>query len=58
MTDHPDDAYLDHGDDVLGDTEPLSEEEGEFFTLFAEALDPDNPKTIDQAKAEWEELLA
>jgi hypothetical protein len=55
--DELDDDLLDHPDDLLGDTDPLSEEEGELFPLFAEALDPNNPKTIEEAKAEWEQVL-
>jgi hypothetical protein len=57
LMDELDDDLLDHPDDLLGDTDPLSEEEGELFPLFAEALDPNNPKTIEEAKAEWEQVL-
>jgi hypothetical protein len=52
-----DDGELDHPDDILGDEPPLSEEDSDMFVLFAEALDPSNDKTVDQVKAEWEELF-
>lgn len=52
-----DDNLLDHPDDLMEGAEPLTEEEGELFVLFAEALDPNNPKTIEEAKAEWEVVL-
>lgn len=55
--DDNDDNFFDHPDDIIGDTTPLTEEEGELFVLFAEALDPGNPKTVEEAKAEWSEVL-
>lgn len=54
----PDDAFLDHGDEpVLGDDDPILDENSELFVLFAEALDPNTDKTVDQAANEWKELL-
>ena len=52
-----DDDLFDHPDDLLGDEEPLSEGDGELFPLFAEALDPNNPKTVEESKADWEVLF-
>lgn len=52
-----DDDLFDHPDDILGDEAPLSEEEGELFVLFAEALDPNSDVTVEQAESEWKELL-
>lgn len=59
MTDQPDDAYLDgcNDDGILGDEPPLVDDETDLFVLFAEALDPDNPKTVAEAEAEWREIL-
>lgn len=45
------------GCDVDFEAEALPEEEQDLFVLFAEALDPDNPKTVEEAKADWEELF-
>lgn len=47
---------LDHPDDLSEDA--LTEEEQDVYALFAEALDPNNPKTVDEAAAEWRELLS
>lgn len=41
----------------LPDEEVLHDDELELFPLFAEALDPNSPKTVEQVKAEWEELF-
>lgn len=58
MTDSMEDNdFLDHPDDIMGETEPLSAEDGDMFVLFAEALDSSNPKTIDESRREWEELF-
>lgn len=35
----------------------LPEDEAELFVLFAEALDPNTSKTVDEARADWEELF-
>jgi hypothetical protein len=35
----------------------LADDETDLFVLFAEALDPDTDKTVEQARAEWEALL-
>jgi hypothetical protein len=37
--------------------EQLDDEELELFSLFADALDPNTGKTVEEAKAEWEELF-
>lgn len=52
-----DDAFLDHGDDVLGDTDPLADEDAELFVLFAEALEPGSTKSLDEVCSEWQELF-
>lgn len=52
-----DDALYDHSDDILGDETPLSDDEADLFVLFAEGLDPNNPKTVEDVKAEWEQVL-
>jgi len=54
----PFDAFLDHDDSpILGDDSPTPDDESGLFALFAEALDPSNNKTIEEAEAEWKELL-
>jgi hypothetical protein len=55
--DEIDDDCLDHPDDILDGLEPLTPLEGELFVLFAEALDPDNPKTVDEVLSEWREIF-
>lgn len=58
MPDDPFDAFLDHGDDaVLGNDDPLADDESDLFVLFAEGLDPNNKKTVDQVKSEWDEVF-
>lgn len=48
----PDDNLLDGCElDFTIDSTP--DEEVELVTLFAEALDPNNPKTIAEVEAEW-----
>lgn len=32
---------------------PIPDEESDLFVIFAEALDPANPKTIADVEAEW-----
>lgn len=32
---------------------PVPDDESDLFVIFAEALDPLNPKTVDDVKAEW-----
>lgn len=56
MPDVPDDAHLD-GCDIDLTLDPVPDEEVELFALFAEALDPDTDKTVEEAKAEWQELF-
>ena len=48
-----DDDFLDHPDDLLGDEEPVSDDDSDLFVLFAEALDPNDPKTVADVEAEW-----
>lgn len=58
MTDEqPDDAFVD-GCDIDFAEHALPDDEQDLFVLFAEALDPTTPKTVDEAKAEWDELFA
>jgi hypothetical protein len=54
----PDDDLLDHPDDLLGDDPPLEGELGDLFVLFADALDPATPTTVEQAAADWRALFA
>ena len=37
--------------------DPTPNDEVDLVTLFAEGLDPNNPKTIEEVRAEWEELF-
>lgn len=53
---YPNDAFID-GCETDFTLDPLPDEESDLFVLFAEALDPNDPKTIEEAKAEWEEVL-
>jgi hypothetical protein len=48
----PDDVELD-GCDIDFAEEALTEEEQELFPLFAEALDPDSPVTVEDVEREW-----
>lgn len=48
-----DDDLLDHSDDLLGDEAPLTDEEVGLFPLFAEALDPNSPVTVEDVEREW-----
>jgi hypothetical protein len=60
MTAEPlDGEFLDGcGDDgVLGSETPLEDDHSDLFVLFAEGLDPNNPKTVSEAEAEWRELF-
>lgn len=52
-----DDNLLD-GCDADFTVDPTPDAEADLFVLFAEALDPANPKTVEQAKADWEQVLA
>ncbi len=56
MADDPDDAFLD-GCDLDFTVNPTNDKEADLFVLFAEGLDSNNPKSVDEAKAEWEALL-
>lgn len=51
-----DDDLLD-GCDLDFTEDPLPVDEEDLFVLFAEALDPATDKTVEQARAEWEQLL-
>jgi hypothetical protein len=51
------DAHID-GCDIDMSEDPLEEGTEDLFVLFAEALDPDTELTVEQAKAEWEELFS
>ncbi len=51
-----DDDLLD-GCDVDFTEEELPEEESDLFVLFADALDPNTPSTIEQRETEWKELF-
>jgi hypothetical protein len=52
----PDDDLLD-GCDLDFTEDPTPDGEADLFVLFAEALDPATDKTVEQAEAEWRELL-
>lgn len=52
-----DDDFLDGCDIDLTEGSHLSDEDLELYPLFAEALDPNNPKTVEEAKNEWEGLF-
>lgn len=54
----PDDDLLDgcDGAGLLGDQEPMPDDHVEVFPLFAEALDPDSPVTVEQVEQEWREI--
>lgn len=51
-----DDDFLD-GCDIDMSEDNTTDEEVALFPLFAEALDPNNPKTVEEAESEWRELL-
>jgi hypothetical protein len=53
----PDDAFIDGCGDLLGGADPLPDENGDLFVLFAEALDPASPKTVAEVESEWSELF-
>lgn len=57
MPDPDDDDFLD-GCDIDFTLEPQADDdEVELWPLFAEALDPANPKTVEQVEQEWRELF-
>jgi hypothetical protein len=37
--------------------EPTADDDAELFVLFAEALDPRSPKTVDGVAAEWQAVF-
>lgn len=39
------------------DVEPIDDDEAQLFVLFADALDPDTPSTVEQRRSEWEALF-
>lgn len=45
---------LDHVDCL---EEGIGDDEAELFVLFADALDPETPSTVDGRAAEWRELF-
>ena len=47
-----DDEFLD-GCDLDFTVDPTPDDEADLFVLFAEALDPNNPKTIADVEREW-----
>lgn len=51
-----DDEFLD-GCDADFTEDALPDDEAELFVLFAEALDPNTDKTVEEARAEWQELF-
>lgn len=44
-----------HG--LLGGEPPMPDDHVEVFPLFAEALDPDSPVTVEQVEAEWRQIV-
>lgn len=55
--DDPEYACHDDGPLLRADDEAVPDEDLELYPLFAEALDPNSPKTVEEAEAEWAELL-
>lgn len=47
-----DDNLLDGCDEDFT-VDPTPDDESDLFVLFAEALDPNNPKTVEDVEAEW-----
>jgi hypothetical protein len=59
MSDVYADDDLDGCDDehgILGDQPPLPDEHAEVFPLFAEALDPNSPVTVEEVEREWRQI--
>jgi hypothetical protein len=52
----PEDEFLDWCD-LDFRIDPTPDDEADLFVLFAEALDPNNDKTVEEARREWEGLL-
>lgn len=52
----PEDNILD-GCELDFTVDPTPDDEVDLLTLFAEALNPNNPKTVEEAEAEWRELF-
>lgn len=54
MSPQPDDAFLSGcDDDILGGADPLPDDETDLFVLFAEALDPESPVTVEDVERTW-----
>ena len=51
----PDDLI--DGCDIDFTVDPTPDDEVELFPLFAEALDPSTPKTVEEAEADWKALF-
>lgn len=53
--DAPDDDLIDGCEDggIMAGDPGLNEEEAELFPLFAEALDPNSPVTIEEVERQW-----
>lgn len=51
-----DDDTVDGCDIDFKEDEQADDETVELMPLFAEAVDPDNPKTVEEAAEEWREL--
>lgn len=58
MPEADDDDFLDGCELDFAADGATTDEEVELLPLFAEALDPNDPKTVEQAEAEWRELFS
>jgi hypothetical protein len=56
MPTEDDDDTID-GCDLDYAEDPTSDEDLPYVALFAEALDPATPKTVEEAESEWRELF-
>jgi len=53
MVDPANDDDLLDGCDLDFTEDPTPDDESDLFVLFAEALDPATPKTLQEAEVEW-----
>lgn len=54
----PDDDTLDGCEIDFTQERQATDDEVELWPLFAEALDPNSPVTVEQAQADWEALFS
>jgi len=48
-----DDDFLDHPDSLVDDA---TDDDPDLFALFADALDPNTDKTVEESEREWQAL--